>query len=150
MSLTVTTPIGDLEIVFPNGRCASVSTPGGRPVRLGVSDYSVSARFDLADDGQWVHAPERLSDVLRPWDMIRKAVPPTFEKRAIDAARWAIETAVSQDPGVLIEAALWQAQYARDRASEKAAKLRAELAEADAELADAEAVLLAAQSAHQN
>ena len=146
MSVTVTTHLGDLEIVFPSGNSASVSTPGGQSISLGVGQYSFSGRFRLVG-GQWEHVEEKMSEPLRQWDIgqHKKPVPPTFIRQAVDAARQAVQTAVSQDPGVLTEAARWHAQNDVDRARTHADKLRAELAQAERELAAAEAVLAAVQ-----
>jgi hypothetical protein len=145
MTLTVTTAIGDLDVYFVDGRRARVTTPNGKPVTLGVREYSVDASFHLAD-GRWQHTTEKMAEALRPWGLAdaSKPVPPTFLVRAVEAARGAVETALREDPALQHAAAVRYAEAAVNRARGNVAKLREELADEERALAEAEAQLLAA------
>ena len=131
MTLTITTAIGDLEVYFIDAQRARVTTPSGKPVKLGAREYSVDARFGFADGG-WQHVEEKHTYALRSWGMAdaNRPVPPTFLAQAIEHARGAVETALREDPALRNAAAVRYAEAAVNRARGDVDKLSQELADA--------------------
>lgn len=136
------TPLGVLEVWFPDGEHAGVSAGNRQTVQLGTRQYTLQARLVLTGGVWQLDTGVLTGGVLTPvWTDASKPVPPSFEAKAVQTALDAVRQAVSQNPTILAAARAEHTHRRAERARAKVAGLREELANAERALEAAETEL---------